>query len=74
MILRDATADAAERLCSFIATTPIDPVGRVTASIGVAELEADGSAEEIYGSADVAMYRAKERGRNTHQFFTPALA
>jgi diguanylate cyclase (GGDEF)-like protein len=57
-------AEAAERLCSFIATTPIDPVGRVTASIGVAALEVDGSAEEIYGSADVAMYRAKEDGRN----------
>ena len=57
-------AEAAERLCSFIATTPIDPVGRVTASIGVAELEVDGSAEGIFGSADAAMYRAKEDGRN----------
>jgi diguanylate cyclase (GGDEF)-like protein len=57
-------AEAAERLCSFIATTPIDPVGRVTASIGVAELTVDESTEGIYGSADAAMYRAKEDGRN----------
>ena len=57
-------ADAAERLCSFIATTPIDPVGRVTASIGVAELTVDESPEGLCGSADAAMYRAKEDGRN----------
>ena len=57
-------AEAAERLCSFLARTPIDPVGRITASIGVAELTVDESPEAMYGSADAAMYRAKEDGRN----------
>ena len=57
-------AQAAERLCAFIATTPIEPVGRVTASIGVAELEVDASVGELFGLADAAMYRAKDAGRN----------
>ncbi len=46
----------------------------VTTSIGVALYPADGEdAETLVKHADVAMYRAKDRGRNTYQFFTPAL-
>jgi EAL domain-containing protein (putative c-di-GMP-specific phosphodiesterase class I) len=46
----------------------------VTTSIGVASFPADGEdAETLVKHADVAMYRAKDRGRNTYQFFTPAL-
>ena len=46
----------------------------VTTSIGIASFPADGSdAETLVKHADVAMYRAKDRGRNTYQFFTPAL-
>ncbi len=56
--------EAGERLRLAIAETPIEPAGRVTASIGVAELEARGSAGGLFGSADAAMYRAKEGGRN----------
>ena len=57
-------AYAAERLCASIAATPIADVGGVTASIGVAQLETDRSAGDLFGAADTAMYRAKRAGRN----------
>ncbi|MGE4578322.1 MAG: EAL domain-containing protein [Desulfuromonadales bacterium] len=44
----------------------------VTASIGVSLFPIDTeSPEELMKFADVAMYRAKDKGRNTCQFFTP---
>ncbi|GAB3266179.1 PAS domain S-box protein [Chitinimonas naiadis] len=42
----------------------------VTASVGVAVYPHDGiDATALLKNADVAMYRAKERGKNTYQFF-----
>jgi diguanylate cyclase (GGDEF)-like protein/PAS domain S-box-containing protein len=44
----------------------------VTGSIGISVFPADAEEEEnLLKFADTAMYRAKERGRNNFQFFTP---
>lgn len=46
----------------------------VSCSIGVAVYPADGDTpEELIKHADIAMYRAKETGRNNFQFYTPAM-
>jgi diguanylate cyclase (GGDEF)-like protein/PAS domain S-box-containing protein len=43
----------------------------ITASIGISVYPADGAeATALIRNADAAMYHAKERGRNTYQFFT----
>ena len=43
----------------------------VTTSIGVTIIPSDGNASnEVMKNADLAMYRAKERGRNNYQFYS----
>jgi len=43
----------------------------VTTSMGISVYPADGTTiESLLGNADMAMYRAKDQGRNTFQFFT----
>lgn len=47
----------------------------LTASIGISLFPQDGqNAETLLRHADVAMYKAKERGRNTYQFFDQAMS
>ncbi|PHV07282.1 diguanylate cyclase [Janthinobacterium sp. BJB412] len=57
---------------------PFDIFGmalHVSASMGVARFPADGETFELLiRNADAAMYRAKESGRNTVQFYTPDLS
>jgi diguanylate cyclase (GGDEF)-like protein len=61
-------ASVAERMRESLATVPIgvangSPV-RVTSSFGVAELGPDQSGDDLLRSADAALYRAKEGGKN----------
>lgn len=82
VILMDAiegpstAAHLAERLCELI-SQPFE-VGdrelRLTASIGVSLYPDDGeSMDSLLSNADLAMYRAKDRGRNTYRFFEPEM-
>ena len=46
----------------------------VTASIGIAAYPQDGEdAHELLKNADIAMYRAKEQGKNNYQFHSPEM-
>jgi len=46
----------------------------ITTSIGIAVYPDDGKTEEeLMKNADIAMYRAKDIGRNSYQLFTPAM-
>jgi diguanylate cyclase (GGDEF)-like protein len=60
----------AERICALVAETPITVGGikiTVTLSIGVAcwDGEQDLNFDQLLSRADIALYRAKDRGRNT---------
>jgi diguanylate cyclase (GGDEF)-like protein len=46
----------------------------VTVSIGISTFPADGSdSQTLLKAADVAMYRAKETGRNNYQYYLPSM-
>jgi diguanylate cyclase (GGDEF)-like protein len=46
----------------------------VTVSIGISTFPADGSdSQTLLKTADVAMYRAKETGRNNYQYYLPSM-
>jgi diguanylate cyclase len=55
----------AEKLRAVVAETPMETIGHVTISIGVAECVADDRDEmDAVNRADHALYRAKSEGRN----------
>jgi diguanylate cyclase (GGDEF)-like protein/PAS domain S-box-containing protein len=69
-------AIAARRILQSVAEAhPIDRHDlHVTASIGVSVYPDDGlDAETLIKNADTAMYQAKENGRQSYQFFKPAM-
>ncbi|GAC1402313.1 MAG: hypothetical protein NVSMB64_01930 [Candidatus Velthaea sp.] len=72
----EALAAIADRVVHCI-DQPVEMQGYeqyVTTSVGIAVYPANGGdADTLIKHADIAMYRAKERGRNTYHFFTPAL-
>lgn len=56
---------AAERLRCAVAATPVDTIGTVTISLGVAACPAHAATERaLYAAADAALYEAKRNGRN----------
>lgn len=55
----------AERICSSIREKPVEGVGTITASLGVAVFPNDADdKEKLFELADKALYLAKQRGRN----------
>ncbi|HXV92869.1 MAG TPA: EAL domain-containing protein [Pseudonocardia sp.] len=75
VVPRGTAAEAAElgdRLCRAAAHTPIPVPGealQVTVSIGVAPLEPVGDEETALAHADLALYEAKDAGRNRVRVF-----
>jgi diguanylate cyclase (GGDEF)-like protein/PAS domain S-box-containing protein len=69
-------ARAAQKVLEAIAR-PVEVEGQrlyLTTSVGISLFPADGEeAEALLVSADIAMYRAKELGRNGFQMCTPAM-
>ena len=69
---REAIAVAQKILSSLARPFVVD--GRellITASVGIATYPDDGAdAEALLKNADIAMYRAKEQGRNNYQFYS----
>ena len=56
---------AAERLRHVVAENPVEGVGKVTVSLGVAACPAHAMTERaLYAASDAALYRAKDEGRN----------
>ncbi len=59
----DKAFDVCERIRQKIENTVIEPIGKVTVSIGVSMFEDDGI-YELIKRGDQALYRAKDDGRN----------
>ena len=60
----DEAAEFAERLVAMIAGCRIEPVGKITTSIGVAVRRDRDSFDDVVLRADRALYTAKRNGRN----------
>jgi two-component system, cell cycle response regulator len=56
---------AAERLRRAVCASPLEEVGAVTISVGVAACPSNaGTERELFAASDAALYRAKREGRN----------
>lgn len=62
----------AERIRESVSKVPMQIGGlkiSISVSIGVSEIQAQENVDCVYNRADVALYRAKEHGRNTTEMF-----
>jgi diguanylate cyclase (GGDEF)-like protein len=57
-------AELAERIRARLSMQLFPPVGRITASLGVAQALPDESEEHLVGRADAGLYTAKDSGRD----------
>ena len=80
LLLPGANAHGAERVAGKLLDASRQPyqIGRheltMAPSLGIAVFPQDGDDfDTLTQSADVAMYRAKQGGRNTYRFFTPEM-
>lgn len=60
----EQAAELGERLCQVVRETPIDTVGQITISVGVASSESASDYTDVINRADKAMYQAKTSGRD----------
>ena len=60
----EASLEQAKRICREINRITIDPVGKISISIGVATHKNQTIFSELVSFADKALYQAKESGRN----------
>jgi len=65
---RDVAAGVAERIRSEVAIAKLAPDRQVTLSIGLDELRPGDERSSIMRRCDLALYRAKDRGRNRVEF------
>ncbi|GAO37392.1 hypothetical protein SCT_2813 [Sulfuricella sp. T08] len=76
MDIADSAIPVAQKILDAL-TRPFSISGRevfIGASIGISLYPKDGdSGEELLKNADVAMYRAKKRGRNTFRFYNEGM-
>jgi len=71
-----AASQMADKILDSLRATPVtlEQEFFIGASIGISLFPRDGNdSATLIKHADVAMYRAKERGRNTYEFFTEEL-
>ena len=64
----EAALESARRLKTALSATPMPLVGTLTASFGVTLLRPGEPTQDAVARADVALYRAKDAGRNRVEF------
>lgn len=67
-------ATVAERVRQAVGASPVEGVGTVTISLGVATCPSHATSERLlYAASDAALYRAKQTGRNRSEIAPPLL-
>jgi diguanylate cyclase (GGDEF)-like protein len=64
---------ACERIRKLIATTPIEPITTITISGGIATNKHSNTISELLRQSDLALYQAKDQGRNRCIIWNPSL-